>query len=102
MDQRFSPIKTNTQIKQIKIHIRNDHVSNTQNETFKSNVSLCNFYPNLATAIFMDKMRKSPHLKRAPFKYRKRKFSSQIDHFVIVTQLCSKLSYTQNEQGDTF
>ena len=36
--------------------------------------------------------KQSPHLKRAPFKYLKWKFSSLIGHSVIVTQLSQKLS----------
>ena len=63
-------------------------------ETFISNGSFCNFYSNLLKIFFILKMskKKSPNSKWATFKYSTWKSSSQIDHTVLLTQLCAKPS----------
>ena len=73
-------------------------------EIFQSNGSFCNFYPNLPKNFFVLKINKSKiHVKRAPFKYPKWKFPSQINHSAVFKQLFSNfLYYTQNEQASTF
>ena len=44
--------------------------------------------------------KQSPHLKRAPFKYPKWKFSSQINHSVFLPNFAQNFRYTQNEQAN--
>ena len=72
-------------------------------EIFISNGSFCNFYSNLTKTFFILKMNKKKILnsKWAPFKYSTWKFSSQIDHTVFFTQLCTKLSLYSKWPNET-
>ena len=76
----------------------------TKVENFKSNRSFCSFYSNLPKTSFVHKMSKfeAPYLKRAPLKYPKWKFASEINHFVILPKFTQNFLQFQNEQNHNY
>ena len=66
-------------------------------ETFKSNRSFCNFYPNLPKTSYIHKMNKNK--AQASYKYLKLKFASKINYFLILHKLAQNILQFQNEDN---
>ena len=71
-------------------------------EIFKSNCNcqlqfLLKFAQNFLYT--QNEQKQSPYLKRAPFKYPKWKFTSEINHFVVLANLTQNFLQFQNKQN---
>ena len=66
----------------------------TEMETFKSNRSFCNFYPNLPKTSYIHKMNKNKAQA-----YLKLKFASKINYFLILHKLAQNILQFQNEDN---
>ena len=73
--------------------------TSTKMAIVNSNELINNIYPNLPKITFVHNMnKKNLYLKRAPFKYPKWKFASEIGHFVSLSKLTQNLLQFQNKQ----